>query len=282
MSNLKPLEAGVIFWATNDKPAAEQLQAIKALGVRCAQLGLSGEFIAAGKAEEWKAACASEGFTLLTVTAAYSGEDYADIPTVERTVGFIPPATRAEREARTIELCDFAAAVGIPVFACHIGFVPHDKTNENYIAVQAMVRRICDHCAKLGMSFHLETGQEPADVLLDFLKDTNSPNLAINFDPANMILYGTSDPIEAMEILKGHIKSVHVKDGDWPDKAKPGSLGTEKPLGQGSVGMDRYIAKLKEIGYTGPLVIEREGTDPDRWKQDVAMAIGVMERLAAE
>jgi sugar phosphate isomerase/epimerase len=281
MSNLKPLEPGVIFWASNDKPAVEQLRALKALGVRCAQLGLSGDFIASGKAEEWKSAAASEDFTLLTVTAAYLGEDYADIPTVERTVGFIPPATRAEREARTIELCDFAAAAGIPVFACHIGFVPHDKSNENYIAVQAMVRRICDHCAKSGQSFHLETGQEPAEVLLDFLTDTNRPNLAINFDPANMILYGTSDPIEAMEILKGHIRSVHVKDGDWPDQAKPGSLGAEKPLGQGSVGMERYVAKLKEIGYTGPLVIEREGTDPDRWKQDVTMAIAMMQRLAA-
>lgn len=281
MSNLKPLETGVIFWASNDKPAAEQLQALKALGVKCAQLGLSGDFIATGKAAEWKAACASEDFTLLTVTAAYSGEDYADIPTVERTVGFIPPATRAEREARTTELCDFAAAAGIPVFACHVGFVPHDKTHENYVAVQAMVRRICDHCAKSGQSFHLETGQEPADVLLDFLKDTDRANLAINFDPANMILYGTSDPIEAMEVLKGHIRSVHVKDGDWPDKAKPGSLGTEKPLGEGSVGMERYIAKLKEIGYDGPLVIEREGTDPERWKQDVTMAIAMMQRLAS-
>lgn len=279
MPTLNPLELGVIFWASSSKPATEQLQALKALGLRCAQLGCSGEFDFTGKAPEWKAACASESFTLLAVVAAYDGEDYADIPTVERTVGFIPPATREVREARTLALSDFAKEVGIPVFACHVGFVPHDKLHPDYIAVRAMVRRICDRCATNGQNFHLETGQEPAGILLDFLVDTGKPNLAINFDPANMILYGTSDPIEAMEILKGHIRSVHVKDGEWPDKAKPGSLGAEKPLGQGSVGIARYIAKLKEIGYTGPLVIEREGTTPEIWTQNVTGAITLLKSL---
>jgi len=279
MPTLKPLELGCIFWAQNDKPALEQLQAIKALGLNCAQLGCSGEFIIIGKAAEWKAAAEAENFSLLAVVAAYDGEDYADIPTVERTVGFIPHATRLIREARTLALSDFAKEIGIPVFACHVGFVPHDKTNENYLEVQAMVRRICDHCETNGQHFHLETGQEPAEVLLDFLTDTAKPNLAINFDPANMILYGTSDPVEAMEILKDHIRSVHVKDGDWPDKTKPGSLGTEKPLGQGSVGMPSYIAKLKEIGYTGPLVIEREGTTPEIWTDNIKGAIALLNSL---
>jgi L-ribulose-5-phosphate 3-epimerase len=277
MPTLKPLELGCIFWAQNNKSALEQLQALKALGLHCAQLGCSGEYQIDGKAPEWKAACEAENFTLLAVVAAYDGEDYADIPTVERTVGFIPPATREAREARTLALSDFARDIGIPVFACHVGFVPHDKSNENYIAVQAMVRRICDHCAANGQRFHLETGQEPAEVLLDFLTDTGKPNLAINFDPANMILYGTSDPVDAMEVLKGHIRSVHVKDGDWP--AAPGQLGSEKPLGQGSVGMPRYIAKLKEIGYSGPLVIEREGTTPEVWTENIKGAIALLNTL---
>lgn len=280
MPTLDPLEVGVIFWANNTQTPAEQLAALAGMGVRCAQMGISGDFVLEGQAQAWKEAAEAAGFTLLTVTGAYAGEDYADIPTVERTVGFIPAATRAEREARTLAMVEFAAAAGIPVFACHVGFVPHDKTNADYIAVQAMVQRICDACAAHGMSFHLETGQEPADVLLSFLEDTKRENLAINFDPANMILYGTGDPIEAMEVLKGRIRSVHVKDGDWPDPAKPGTLGTEKPLGAGSVGMERYLAKLKQIGYTGPLVIEREGTDPERWKSDMAVAIPMIRGLA--
>ena len=172
MPTLKPLELGCIFWAQNDKPALDQIRALKALGLRCAQMGCSGEFQIEGKAAEWKAAAEAEDFALLAIVAAYDGEDYADIPTVERTVGFIPPATRQVREARTLALSDFGKALDVEIFACHVGFVPHDKNDANYIAVREMVRRIADHCAGNSQYFHLETGQEPAEVLLEFLADT--------------------------------------------------------------------------------------------------------------
>jgi L-ribulose-5-phosphate 3-epimerase len=279
MSALAALAPGAIFWATHERSALDQIRDLKALGLACAQIGCSGTFDFTWMAAEWKAACEQEDFVLTAVVAAYNGEDYADIPTVERTVGFIPEATRAEREQRTMELCDFAHEIGTGVFACHVGFVPADNSLPVYQDVQAMVRRVCDHCAKLGLYFHLETGQEPAPVLLHFLEDTQRSNLAINFDPANMILYGTGDPIEAMEVLKGHIRSVHVKDGDWPEKSKPGSLGSERPLGEGSVGIPRYLAKLKEIGYAGPLVLEREGTSPDQWKSDIAAGLALVKSL---
>jgi len=215
----------------------------------------------------------------VTVFAAFSGEDYADAPTVQRTVGFIPPATRAEREARTIEISDFAAALGVPSIALHVGFVPEDATHPDYLAVRAMVRRICDHAAKHQQTFALETGQEPAHVLLSFLRDVDRPNLGINFDPANMILYGTGDPIEALGVLAPHVISVHCKDGDWPPKGVPGALGTERPLGQGSVGIGRFIAKLKEIGYKAPLNIEREVEDPEQRQADIRMAVELLRRI---
>ena len=112
-----------------------------------------------------------------------------------------------------------------------------------------MVRHVCDHAATHGQTFALETGQESADALLDFLLLTNRDNLGINFDPANMILYGTGDPISALQTLAQHVLTVHCKDGDWPPKNSPGALGEEKPLGQGSVGIERFIAKLKEIRW---------------------------------
>ncbi|MBY0372438.1 MAG: sugar phosphate isomerase/epimerase, partial [Bryobacteraceae bacterium] len=216
---------------------------------------------------------------LVTVFGAYIGEDYADIPTVERTVGFIPAATRAEREARTIALSDFAAELGVPGIACHIGFVPEDEAHPNFVAVRDMVRRICDHAAKHGQTFALETGQEPAATLLHFFKVVDRANLTINFDPANMILYGTGDPIEALGTLAKHVVTIHAKDGDWPDKTKPGALGQEQPLGSGSVGMERFVAKIKEIGYTGTINVEREGTDPARWRTDVGAAVKLLNGL---
>lgn len=275
MPVLRDLEIGAMFWAVRDA-----LPRIKSLGVKCGQLGLAGDVkLDAAFTQSWKDQLAAEDFHLATVFAAYNGESYADIPTVEKTVGFIPPATRAEREARTIEISDFAGALGVKSIACHIGFVPADETNPNYIAVREMVRRICDHAAKHGQTFALETGQEPAATLLHFLKDVQRPNIGINFDPANMILYGTGDPIEALGILGDRVISVHAKDGDWPPKDVPGALGTERPLGQGSVGMPRFVAKLKEIGYKGTVNIEREIEDLEQRYADMKMAVGLLESL---
>jgi L-ribulose-5-phosphate 3-epimerase len=274
---MEPLQIGVMFWG--DLPPREKLRQVQSLGVKCGQLGMAGEHdISPGAARAWKEALQAEGFELATVFAAYTGESYADIPTVQRTVGFIPPATRAEREARTLALSDFARTLGVPSIACHIGFVPHDQNHPDYVAVRAMVRRVCDRCAANGQTFALETGQEPAATLKQFLADADRPNLKINFDPANMILYGTGDPIEALEVVKEHVVSVHCKDGDWPPKGVAGALGTEQPLGKGAVGMPRFVAKLKAIGYQGPLVIERE-VHGDQQRLDILAAVELLRSL---
>ncbi len=277
MRPVKPMEIGVMFWAGRDP--AETLRELKGLGLACGQLGAAGDYDLRAGAPQWKAALDAADFSVVTVFAAYTGESYADIPTVQRTVGFIPRATRAEREARTLELSDFAAHLGAPGIACHIGFVPEDSRDEDYIAVREMVRRICDRAAQNGQTFALETGQEPAATLLAFFKDVNRPNLRINFDPANMILYGTGDPIEALEVLAPHVVTVHCKDGDWPPKDQPDALGEEKPLGKGSVGMDRFVAQLKKTGYRGPLNIEREASDPGQRIRDIRAGIELLKKL---
>ena len=279
MQVLRDREIGVMFWAGRDP--VETVRELKALGARCGQIGIAGDTPLAGAAAKWKVALEAEDFPVVTAFCAYNGESYADVPTVQQTVGFIPPKTRAEREKRTCEVSDFAREVGIPSIATHIGFVPEDDTHSDYIMVREMVRRICDHAAKNRQSFALETGQEGADTLLHFLIDVNRPNLGINFDPANMILYGTGDPVDALGTLAMHVISVHCKDGDWPAKGVAGALGEEKPLGQGAVGMPRFIQKLKAIGFKGPLNIEREVPDPAQRLRDIAMGVKLLEQLRA-
>jgi len=274
------MEIGVMFWAGNDP--YETIRELKSWGVRCGQLGVPGDMPLEGAAAVWKQALADENFTVVTVFAAYIGESYADIPTVQQTVGFVPPATRAARELRTLAVGDFAAALGVPGIATHIGFVPENQSSEDYIAVREMVRRVCDHAALNGQTFALETGQESAPALLEFLLSADRPNLRINFDPANMILYGTGDPIDALDLLAPYVITVHCKDGDWPPRGISGALGNEQPLGEGSVGMERFIAKLEEIGYKGPLTIEREASDPVRRRRDIATGAELLRRLTAE
>lgn len=280
MQPLRDMEIGVMFWAGRDP--IETLRELKSLGVRCGQLGVPGSYpLNHETTAAWKRALETEQFTLVTVFAAYEGESYADIPTVQRTVGFIPAATRAERETRTYAISDFAAALGVPSIACHVGFIPEDPEHPDYKAVREMVRRVADYAARHNQTFALETGQEPARVLLRFIEDVARPNIRINFDPANMILYGTGDPIEALDLLGPLIISVHCKDGDWPPRDQPGALGTERPLGQGSVGIERFIAKLKQLGYRGTLNIEREIEDHQQRLADIRMAVRLLERLRA-
>jgi len=181
-----------------------------------------------------------------------------------------------DREQRTCAVSDFGARLGVRSMATHIGFVPENSADPDYAAVRDLVRRVCDHAARNGQTFALETGQERAEVLLRFIGDVGRGNLKINFDPANMILYGTGDPIEALRLLAPLVVSVHCKDGDWPPKEVRGALGTERPLGQGSVGIDRFIQTLVEVGYRGQLNIEREGTDHASWLHDVGEAVKLL------
>jgi sugar phosphate isomerase/epimerase len=275
MQSLRPLEPGVMFWAGRDS-----LEDVRSAGVRCGQLGLPGDMqLTEAAAAEWKQSLEAAQFTLVTVFASYIGESYADIPTVQQTVGFIPRATREEREQRTYEVSNFAAKLGVRSIACHIGFVPEDAGDPDYVAVRDLVRRICDHAAKHGQTFALETGQESADVLRSFLADCQRANLGINFDPANLILYGTGEPIEALRALAPHVISVHCKDGDWPPKNVPGALGSERALGLGAVGIENFVRALGELGFRGTLNIEREGASPGEWLKDISEAVRLLSGL---
>lgn len=217
--------------------------------------------------------------TLTCVFGGFEGESYADIPTVERTVGLVPPETRAARLAEMKEIADFSRRLGCSVVGLHLGFVPHDASHPLFKEVVHLTRDLCDHCRGNSQSVHLETGQEPAEALLNFLKATDRNNLFINFDPANMILYGCGEPIAALKLLGKYVRSVHCKDAKWA--ANPGQeFGREVPLGEGDVGMENYLRTLKEIGYTGPLTVEREiPQEPARQKAEIGHAVKLLTDL---
>ena len=278
MLGLKDLEIGLMFWAGEDARAT--LKEVKQFGVRTGQIGFGGELPLEGAAEQWDEALKAEKFTAVTAFCSYIGEDYSDIPSVLRTVGLVPPATRAERVDRTKAVSDVAAKLGIDSVACHIGFIPHDPDAPLYAEMRDVALELCHHCHKNGQFFTLETGQEPPKVLLQFLENVHHPNLKINFDPANMILYGTGEPVEALDVLGKHVISVHCKDGDWPPREHPEALGEERPLGKGTVDFSAFIAKLKEIGYRGPLNIEREGNlSKEQRANDIRKAISFLNSL---
>jgi sugar phosphate isomerase/epimerase len=234
------------------------------------------------RAKEFLARLDKLGIKVTVVFAGFDGESYADIPTVERTIGLVPQETREARTAELKEIADFANLMGVKTVGLHIGFVPHDRTNSEYRDVLNVTRDVCDYVKKNGQAIHLETGQEPADVLLAFLQDVERDNLFINFDPANMILYGCGQPIPALKTLGKYVRSIHCKDATWSDQ--PGKTwGAEVALGKGAVDFAAYLRTLNEIGYAGPLTIEREiPQEPVRQKAEIAAAIETLESLKRE
>ncbi len=225
---------------------------------------------------------ADMGVRCTAVFGGFEGESYADIPTVVKTIGLVPPSTRASRLQEMKDISDFTKHLGCDAIALHLGFVPEDASGEDYQEIIAVTRELCDHADANGQYLHLETGQETADGLLEFIGHVDRSNLKINFDPANMILYGSGEPIDALKKVAKHVRSIHCKDGTWSDQ--PGvTWGAEVPLGQGDVNMAAYLKALKEIGYEGPLTIEREiPQDPVRQKAEIGSAIELLTKLRDE
>lgn len=227
--------------------------------------------------------CDDAGITITCVFGGFDGESYADIATTARTVGLVPEATRAARIQEMKEISDFAKLLGCPAVGLHIGFVP-ERGSPSYQSLLEGTRDLLDHVAKNGQNVHLETGQETADHLLEFIGDVGRSNLFINFDPANMILYGTGNPIEALKKVGHLVRSVHCKDAKWaPLDVRGTAWGSEVALGEGDVGMETYLRTLLDLGYRGPLTIEREiAHDRDRQKRDIGTAAALLQRLRAE
>jgi sugar phosphate isomerase/epimerase len=252
------------------------LQAVRNLGIDTVQLQYPPHLDTPEGVQQIRAAVQETGVGITLVFCGFAGESYADIPIIRTTVGLVPESTRAERIALVREISLFAQRLGVSRVAAHIGFIPEDESDPLYQEITQIVRAICDDLAPRDQSFVLEIGQETARGLKHFLEDVARPNLRVNFDPANMILYGNDNPLEALDILHPWIDSVHCKDGLWP--TKPDALGQEVPFGEGAVNAAVWLEKLIATGYVGPLTIERE-IEGEAQTRDILTAKNLIEAV---
>ena len=275
------LALGVIT-RMKDEPR-DALLAAKELGLSTVQLGYPQPLNNPEGIEKIKAAVQETGVEITTVFCGFPGESYADIPTVRATVGLVPEETRPERVARVLEISEFAHKIGVDRVAAHIAFIPEDENDPRYPALVETVRGILDELGTRGQVFALETGQETAKTLRRFIDDLKRENIRVNFDPANMILYGNDNPVEAMPLLAEWIDGVHCKDGTWPNEEQKAQnkLGKETPLGEGDVNIPEWIKALLATGFTGPLTIERE-ISGEQQKEDIRKAVELLNGLIAQ
>jgi L-ribulose-5-phosphate 3-epimerase len=271
---LPPLALGVCSWSLQVKSIPELKRLLDGLGVNVVQIACGDPHHASwDEGEAMPGAALASGIRMTGAMLGFPGEDDTTPETIQRTGGFGDPATRPERLARLEWALGRVVELGLSDLTLHAGFLPAADDPGRSSMLDALARA-GQLAAERGVTLAFETGQETAELLRRTLDDLKAPNLKVNFDPANMLLYDMGDPIRAVGLLGPDIRSVHVKDARRP--TSPGSWGEEVPLGEGEVDIPRFIKALRDVGYSGPLVVEREVGDQAGRVRDVGHALAFL------
>lgn len=172
------------------------------------------------------------------------------------TLGLVPPEYRMKRTEEILMGAAFAAKIGAPRVATHVGFLPENINDPQYFGIIATLRSIANECKKLGLCFLFETGQETPITLLRVIEEIGLDNVGINMDTANLILYGKANSADAITVFGKYVMDTHIKDGFYPTEGK--KLGKEVKVGEGMANIPEVAKRLKAVGYKGNYIIERE------------------------
>jgi sugar phosphate isomerase/epimerase len=276
---IEPLAIGVCSWSLQPTSIPELRGLLDQLGVNVVQIACGDPYHASwDEGDDMPEAALAAGFDLTGSMLGFPGEDYTTPQTIQKTGGFGDPATRPERLERFAWALDRTLTLGLADVMLHAGFLPEPGDPDRKPFLETL-GTVSDMAQAKGVTVAFETGQETADLLRETLDDLQCPNLKVNFDPANVLLYDVGDPIRAVEILGTDIRSVHVKDANRP--TVPGHWGEEVPLGQGQADIPRFVETLKKVGYAGALCIEREVGTQEQRVADIAHGIRFLRECLA-
>jgi len=247
---------GACSWSLQAERLDDLAARIADVGVRYVQLGLDPVVHGAWKVTDVRPALDARGIELRSGMLGMKGEDYSTLETIKQTGGLRSDEYWAENLAAA-ERCALAAReLEIDLVSFHAGFLPHDQGDPERALLIDRIGQVADAFAAQGVRLALETGQENAETLLAVLDELDRPNLGVNFDPANMILYAMGDPVAALNILAPRVFQIHIKDATATEV--PGTWGAEVPAGTGDVDWRAFFECVAEKGLSCDLMIERE------------------------
>lgn len=246
----------VCSWSLQPTHPAELFARLESIGISRIQCALDPLREAPETWGNFGYLSSQHGVTLVSGMFGTIGEDYSTLETIRQTGGLVPDATWEQNWANIQIAAQTAGDLGLRLVSFHAGFLPHDESDPDYLKLQQRMRQVAEVFAARNITLALETGQETAETLRAFLVKLDCPNVGVNFDPANMILYGKGDPIEAMRVLGPWIRQVHLKDAIAT--ATPGTWGEEVVAGTGQVDWPTFFTTLDQLGFNGEICIERE------------------------
>lgn len=287
---------GVCSWSLQADGPDELARRVKACGVAAVQLALDPVTSGAWNEAETTRALRIAQIDILSGMMGFKGEDYSTLDSIRRTGGVALDEHWAANLAAAKANARLADRLGLTLVTLHAGFIPHEPGDPARGRLLARLRQIVDIFGDQGVRVALETGQEAARTLLAALDELDRPHVGVNFDPANMILYGMGDPIEALRLLRRRVVQVHIKDARA--SGTNGQWGDEVRAGAGDVDWPGFFATLREpqreagagagegVGVSGggeadggggvDVLVEREAGD--QRVDDVCSAVALVKR----
>lgn len=254
---MSSLDLGYCTWTVNRSDPCSAIERVGVIdGLRTVQVGVfSKSALTEANPAALRSAAERASVSIVGFFLGFEGEDYQSIASIAATGGLAPDQLVDER----LSLLDSAAAITraleAPTLSIHAGTIPEDDASESRRKLVDRARSAAEIAARHGLKLLLETGRESAAVLSRFMDDAGAPNMAVSFDPANFVIYGTDDPVKAVTTLRDRIELVHLKDATR--SPQPGfTYGARAPFGTGDVMIPRVLSKLRAVGYSGPLLLE--------------------------
>lgn len=245
---------GVCSWSLEPSSPDDLASKINACGLKSVQLALDPIRMGAWGKGETVRALEARGISILSGMWAFETEDYSTLESIRKTGGIVPDATWPSNLAAAREIAQLASELHLSLVTFHAGFLPEAATLAATSTMHDRLRQLADVFGDCGVRLGLETGQEHAPVLMALLSHLDGTGIGVNFDPANLILYGMGNPVPALALLRRHVLQVHIKDA-LPTTVE-GTWGSEVPVGTGQVDWDGFFALID--GLDIDCVIERE------------------------
>lgn len=273
------MNIGVLVNLHTGTDVAAELQKVKELELQSCQLCIwEPALYTDDTAAAVRAAREETGVEISGLWAGWTGPQVWDFFEGPATLGLVPAAYRFKRLEELFAASDFAEKIGVTDVITHVGFLPENPHDPDFVGVVAALRHLTSRMKEKGQYFLFETGQETPITLVRAIETIGTGNLGINFDTANLILYGKANSADAVDVFGQYVRNLHCKDGEYPTCGR--NLGVEKPLGQGRANMPLVLERLFAKGYTGPLTIEREISGEEQIR-DIVAARDMLREIAA-
>lgn len=230
-------------------------------------------------AVEVKAIMEKYGITISAFWCGWEGPQTWNFYDGQLTLGLVPPEYRMQRIKNLCDGADFAKKLGVTDIVTHMGFIPENPCDPNFVTLCIAIRTVANHLKKNDQYLLFETGQETPVTMLRCFEEVGTDNLGVNLDTANLVMYGKGNPVDALDVIGKYVRNLHAKDGMYPTNGH--DIGKEVPIGTGKVDFKALFEGLKKFGFNSHVTIERE-IDGEQQAKDIIASKAMLESIIAE